>query len=240
MKVNIKNIDINYVQYGEGEDVILLHGWGQNIKMMDPIGQNLCDKKKITIIDLPGFGDSSEPKEELTVYDYADILKDLLDELKIKKPTLIGHSFGGRVSIVYASKYKVKNVVLLGAPCVREDTKLGMKVKMLKGLKKVPGLSKLEGFAKNHMGSTDYKNASPIMKEILVNVVNEDLSECAKKITVPTLLIWGTEDTEAPLADAKKLEALLQDGGLVIYEGGSHYTYLEFLGPVCNVIKSFI
>jgi pimeloyl-ACP methyl ester carboxylesterase len=115
-----------------------------------------------------------------------------------------------------------------------------MKVKVLKTLKKVPGLSKLENFAKNHIGSPDYKNASIMMKKILVNTVNEDLSECAKNIKVPTLLIWGTEDVDAPLEDAKKLEELLVDGGLVTYEGGTHYTYLEFLIPVCNVIKEFI
>ena len=241
MKLNIRNIDINYVQYGEGKkDVVLLHGWGQNIQMMNPIGEKLQKSNKITIVDLPGFGESDEPKEELDIYDYADILKELLDKLKIKKPILIGHSFGGRIAIIYGSKYDVERIVLLGAPCVRSDKEPSMKVKVLKTLKKVPGLSKLENFAKNHIGSPDYKNASVMMKKILVNTVNEDLSECAKKITVPTLLIWGTEDVDAPLEDAKKLEELLVDGGLVTYEGGTHYTYLEFLIPVCNVIKEFI
>ena len=240
MKLNIRNIDINYIQYGEGEDVILLHGWGQNIQMMDPIGKNLCKSHKITIVDLPGFGESDEPKEELNIYDYADILKELVDKLKIKKPTLIGHSFGGRIAIIYGSKYDVNKLVLLGAPCVRTEKEPGLKVKVLKALKKVPGLSKLENFAKDHIGSTDYKKASTMMKKILVNTVNEDLSECAKKIEAPTLLIWGEEDVDAPLEDAKKLEALLKDGGLVTYEGGTHYTYLEFLKPVCNVIKTFI
>ena len=241
MKLNIRNIDINYVQYGEGKkDVVLLHGWGQNIQMMNPIGEKLQKSNKITIVDLPGFGESDEPKEELDIYDYADILKELLDKLKIKKPILIGHSFGGRIAIIYGSKYDVERIVLLGAPCVRSKKEPSMKVKVLKSLKKVPGLSKLENFAKNHIGSPDYKNASVMMKKILVNTVNEDLSECAKNITVPTLLIWGTEDVDAPLEDAKKLEELLVDGGLVTYEGGTHYTYLEFLIPVCNVIKEFI
>ncbi len=239
MKVNIRNININYVQYGKGDDVILLHGWGQNIAMMNPIGEKLKNKR-ITIVDLPGFGESDEPNEEITVFDYADIIKELVDELKIKKPTIIGHSFGGRIGIIYASKYEVNKLILLGAPCVREETKESMKVKALKGLKKIPFASKLEGFAKNHIGSEDYKKASPIMKKVLVNTVNIDLSDCAKKIEVPTLLIWGNLDTEAPLEDAKKLEKLLKDGGLVVYEGGTHYTYLEFLIPVCNVINNFI
>ncbi len=241
MKVNIRDIDVNYVQYGSGKkNVVLLHGWGQNIQMMDPIGKRLEKVATITIIDLPGHGESSEPKEAITIYDYCEIVKELLDELKIKKPILIGHSFGGRVSIVYASKYETEKLVLLGAPCIRKEQKVSTKVKVLKGLKKVPGLNKLEGFAKKHIGSRDYKNASPVMRQVLVNTVNEDLSSCAVNIKCPTLLIWGDNDTEAPIEEARELEKIMSDAGLVVYEGGTHYTYLEFINPVCNVIKTFI
>ena len=241
MIINIKNIDVNYIQYGSGKkNIVLLHGWGQNIEMMDPIGKRLEKEATITIIDLPGHGESSEPKEELTIYDYCEIVKELLDSLKIKNPILIGHSFGGRISIIYASLYKVEKLILLGAPCIRKETKVSTKVKILKSLKKVPGLNKLEGFAKKHIGSRDYKNASPIMRKILVNTVNEDLSECAKKIECPTLLIWGDCDTEAPLSEAQDLEKMMKDAGLIVYEGGTHYAYLEFINPVCNVIKTFI
>ena len=241
MITNIKNIDINYIQYGKGkQNIVLLHGWGQNIEMMNPIGKKLENIATITIIDLPGHGGSSEPKEALTIYDYCDVVKELLNKLKIKKPILIGHSFGGRVSIVYASKYDTEKVILLGAPCIRKEKKMSTKTKVLKTLKKVPILNKFEGFAKKHIGSRDYKAASPIMREILVNTVNEDLTECAKKIECPTLLIWGDNDTEAPIEEARELETIMKDAGLVVYEGGSHYTYIEFLNPVCNVIKTFI
>ena len=241
MKINIKNMDVNYIQYGKGKkNVVLLHGWGQNIQMMDPIGKRLENLATITIVDLPGHGESSEPQNALTIYDYCDILKELLDKLKIKKPILIGHSFGGRVSICFAAKYGAEKLVLLGAPCIRKNQKVSAKTKVLKGLKKVPVLNKLEGFAKKHIGSRDYRAASPIMREILVNTVNEDLSDCAKKIDCSTLLIWGDLDTEAPLEEAQELEKIMKDAGLVVYEGGPHYTYLEFINPVCNVIKTFI
>ena len=241
MITKVKNIDINYIQYGKGKkNIVLLHGWGQNIEMMNPIGTKLENTATITVIDLPGHGKSSEPEEAITIYDYCEVVKSLLDELKIKKPILIGHSFGGRISIVYASMYETEKLILLGAPCIRKNQKTSLKVKILKTLKKVPGLNKLEGVAKKHIGSRDYKNASPVMRQILVNTVNEDLSECAKKIDCPTLLIWGSADTEAPLEEAQELETIMKDAGLVVYDGGSHYTYLEFLNPVCNVIKTFI
>ena len=88
---NIKNCDINYIQYGnkKGKEIVLLHGWGQNIEMMKPVGDGLQDKYHITIIDLPGFGKSAEPKESFSLYDYYEVVKELLVRLKVKNPTMV-------------------------------------------------------------------------------------------------------------------------------------------------------
>ena len=99
----IKDININYTQYGKGKDVVLLHGWGQNIQMMDPLGKNLSDEFRITILDFPGFGSSETPNFAYNISDYTESLHELLDSLGIDNPILIGHSFGGRVAISYAS-----------------------------------------------------------------------------------------------------------------------------------------
>lgn len=239
MQIRIRNININYIQYGSGSDVVLLHGWGQNIAMMNPLGENLKKNYRITILDFPGFGESDEPGEAFTIYDYCSVLEELLEKLKVKKPIIIGHSFGGRVGIVYSSRNEVEKLVLFGSPCIKTETRESFKVKTLKALKKVPVLNKLEGFAKKHIGSRDYKNASKTMREILVNVVNEDLSHCAKNIKAPTLLIWGSNDSEAPLEDAKDLEKLIPDSGLIVFEGLTHYAYLENLGGVIKILKNF-
>ena len=72
MKIKVKDTLVNYIQYGEGKDIILLHGWGQNIEMMKPIGDNLAGNFRITIIDFPGFGESEEPSEAWNISDYAN------------------------------------------------------------------------------------------------------------------------------------------------------------------------
>lgn len=239
MKINIRKININYIQYGSGSDIVLLHGWGQNIEMMKPLGDNFQKKYRITIIDLPGFGQSDEPEHDLTVSDYSDILKELLDSIGVKNPIVIGHSFGGRVAIVYSANNPVKKLVLFGSPCIRHDEKMSLKTKTLKTLKKVPGLNKLEGFAKKHIGSRDYKAASEVMRKILVNVVNEDLSNYAKMIKCPTLLIWGDNDTEAPVNDAKELESIMRDAALIVLPNSTHYAYLENLGYVTKILNNF-
>ena len=241
MELVIDNNKINYIQYGSGkENIVLLHGWGQNIEMMMPLGDRLQKKYKITVLDFPGFGKSSEPTEVLSIYGYCDILEKLLEHLKIKNPIVMGHSFGGRVAIVYASRNKTEKLVLFGSPCVRLEQKVSLKVKLLKSLKKIPFLRKFEDFAKRHMGSRDYRNASGVMRNILVKVVNEDLSDCAKKIKAPTLLIWGDNDTEATLEEAKMLEKIIPDAGLIVFPGCTHYAYLENLGQVIRILNEFL
>ena len=89
MKINIKDTDVNYIQYGEGKDILLLHGWGQNIEMMKPIGDALCDKFRITILDFPGFGGSAEPDVVWNISDYSLMLEEFVKKLGIKKPIII-------------------------------------------------------------------------------------------------------------------------------------------------------
>ena len=239
MKIKVKNVLVNYIQYGEGQDILLLHGWGQNIEMMKILGDNFSNRFRITILDFPGFGESSEPEEVWSIKDYSDMLEEFIKELDIKKPIIMGHSFGGRVAIRYSSNHPIEKLVLFGSPCIRHNTELPLSVKILKGIKKLPGMDKIGEFAKNFIGSRDYKAASPVMRQILVNVVNEDLSSFAKDIEEPTLLIWGEQDTEAPVEDAKELEGIMIDAALIVLPG-THYAYIENLGQVVNILNNFI
>lgn len=237
-----KGIKINYKDFGnkEGTPIIYLHGWGQNIAMMEPIAKPLEKTHRLIILDLPGFGLSDEPEEAWDLDEFVEMLKELLKKLKIDKPNLIGHSFGGKISLLYASKYEVNKLILLASPYKVKIKKPSMKVKLLKKLATLPGLGNLAEKMKKHLGSTDYKNASPLMREILVKHVNTDLTEAASKITCPTFIIWGTKDEAVPVADAYELEKIIKDSGLSIYEGCTHYAYLERLGQTNAIIKTFI
>lgn len=238
---SIRNMKINYKQYGNKnkQAIVLLHGWGQNISMMEPLGKHFSNNNVI-IVDLPGFGESEEPTELLTIYDYADIIHELLNELNIKNPILIGHSFGGKITLVYASKYECNKIILLASPFRKEITNLSLKTRVLKKAKKIPIIKNLEEVAKKHIGSTDYKNASPMMRKIMVEHVNLDITNDLNKIKCPTLIIWGDNDTTVSIDEAYELEKLISDAGVVIIEGGTHYAYLEALNRVINIIKVFI
>lgn len=241
MQKEIMNTNINYIFHDNKKDItlVLLHGWGQNIEMMQPISNRYEKYFNILIIDLPGFGKSSEPPHSWTVYEYVEAIHKLIEELNIKKVILIGHSFGGRLSLIYSSKYKVEKLICFACPYIKEIKKLPIKTKIYKGLKKIFFLRPIANIMKNFIGSTDYKNASEIMRGVLVQSINVDMINDIKKIKCPTLLIWGSLDTAVPLKRAYELEKLIPDCGVVVYEGATHYAYLEKINEVTLVLDSF-
>ena len=89
-------------------------------------------------------------------------------------------------------------------------------------------------------GSSDYKASPDVLKKTMVKIINEDLRKLLPNIKVPTLLIWGENDTATPIRDAKIMEKLIPDCGLVSYEGATHFSYLERLNDCCIVLKEFL
>lgn len=236
--------DINFLDYGERDKqaIVLLHGWGQNTEMMDMLGRPFMEKYRIINIDLPGFGLSKEPPEPWGVEQYTDMVYKILSSLKVDKPILIGHSFGGRIAICYAAKYESAKVVLLSAPFRpkgTKNTKTSIKVKIYKTVKKIKFLKGFSEYLRNKWGSEDYKNASDINRGSLVKVVNEDLTPFAKEINVPVLLIYGKEDPDVLIDEARALEKIIPDCGLVEYERCHHYAYLEKLNDTILVLNNF-
>ena len=134
--MNINGQNINFLDYGNKnrDALVFLHGWGQNIEMMQMLGEPFKQDYRIIIIDFPGFGKSEEPKKVMNVSDYTNVVETLLKKLKIENPILIGHSFGGRVSVKFASRNNVKKLILL-SPALRGHDKKGIKTKILKSLK---------------------------------------------------------------------------------------------------------
>lgn len=251
MFINIEGLDLNYIIEGEGNPVVVLHGWGCNIDTVIPIVNILKNKYKVYALDLPGFGKSQEPKDVFDSFDYARIVKTFLEKMEINKAVFIGHSFGGKLSIILGSKYPeyVEKIVLIdsaGLIAIR-GPKYYFKVYSFKSLRFIykhlffwiKDDKRLEKFYKK-FGSDDYRNATGIMRRIFVKVVNENLRPILKDIKVPTLLIWGDKDDATPLYMAKIMEKEIKDSGLVVLEGTGHYSYLEDYQKFTAVIKSFL
>lgn len=89
-------------------------------------------------------------------------------------------------------------------------------------------------------GSSDYSNSTPKMRAILSKVVNEDLKHVMPSIKCPTLLIWGEKDTATPIGDAKIMEKLIPDAGLVSFPNAGHYSFLDNAFQYQAVLRSFL
>ena len=230
------DLELAYSVEGEGDAVVLLHGWGCDKSIWKSSIEALQQHFRVVAVDFAGFGASQEPNAVWGVEEYTRSIEALLKELGISCPTLVGHSFGGRVSILYASRNEVKRVVLTDAAGVKPRRSFGYyrKVYTYKLLKRT--LPLLIGDKKAQMlldqrraksGSSDYNRATPMMRAILSKCVNEDLCRVMPRIKAPVMLFWGDKDTATPISDAHTMARLIPDAGLVVAEGAGHFAFLE-------------
>lgn len=249
--IDIDGVNVHFTIKGEGEQTaVLMHGWGCNLTTLRSIEQVVISAGlRVLNIDFPGFGQSSEPPEVWGVEQYTATLERLLQTENITRPILLGHSFGGRVGILYASRNSTAKLILVDAAGVKpqRSAKYYLKVYSYKAVKHALPLilgrtqgEKILNLYRAKVGSSDYSNASPIMRAILSRVVNEDLKHVMSKISCPTLLIWGKNDTATPIADAKVMERLIPDAGLVVIDGAGHYSFLDNPPLVAAVLRSFL
>ncbi len=250
----VNNLNINYFEKGEGELCVLLHGWGSNISLFESMTDNVLTKKyKVVAMDLPGFGGSDEPKEPWSVDDYADFVLEFLKPYNADKIVFLGHSYGGRIIIKLMSRdnlpFKVDKVILTDSAGVLPKKSFKQKAKIRfykisKGIFNLPGIKKLFPDAvskmQNKRGSTDYKNASPVMKKALVMAVNEDLTPYFENITCPVWLAWGKLDTATPLNDAYIMNSRMKNSYVTVFENSGHYAFLDEMFDFNNGLKNFL
>lgn len=231
-----QNIELAYAIEGQGADVVLLHGWGCDHTIWQQTIDLLKEHRRVIAIDFAGFGHSDEPSSVWGVEEYTRSIEALLCSLGVNRPTLIGHSFGGRVSIVFASRNDVERVVLTDAAGVKPRRKFGYyrKVYSFKLMKHL--LPLLIGRQKAQMlidqrrqksGSSDYNRATPMMRAILSKCVNEDLQQLMPSVKSPVLLFWGDKDTATPITDAYIMSKRMPDTVMVVAEGAGHFAMLE-------------
>ena len=247
--IQLSGLNFHYTVQGEGAPIILMHGWGCNLTTLQSVEKVAMENHTVYNVDFPGFGESQEPSQVWGVEEYTQLIEQFVKAENIENPILLGHSFGGRVGILYSSRNKVNKLILVDAAGVkpRRSLKYYFKVYTYKLGKKLMPLIYGKERAQQRIdamrakrGSSDYNNASPMMRAILSKVVNEDLKEKMPLIKAPTLLIWGENDTATPLRDAKIMEKLIPNAGLVSFPGCGHYSFLDNPFQFAAVLRSFL
>lgn len=234
-KIKINDVVLNYFdnQNQQKPVVIMLHGWGQNYQCFLPLIEKLNKNYHIFALDLPGFGKSEEPNFPYTIYDYANCVLAFIKELEIKEYNLVSHSFGGRISIILANQDQdhVKKMVLTGAAGIKPKKTWRQKLsvyhyKFMKLLTKTPIFCQWHKDLITNSGSPDYRKASPMMKQVLINTVNEDLTPLLDNINQEVLLYWGDDDDQTPLMDGMKMEARMQNAKLIHVPNHGHFAFV--------------
>lgn len=236
MYLKINNQEVYYQKLGAGKDLIMLHGWKQDVSTFHKVAEELKKHFTLWLVDLPGFGRSENPKKNFTVEDYTNIIAEFIKNNEINKPVLLGHSVGGRVGIVLASKYPelLSKLILEDSAGIqpKRDTLKFLFYPVAKFFKYlVPDVFKLKTKLRHKLYKnleSDYLTAGEL-KGTLTNILKEDLTSHLPKIKTPTLIVWGSDDTnlESSPANAKIMYQLIPYSKLEFIEGAGHFPHLD-------------
>jgi pimeloyl-ACP methyl ester carboxylesterase len=236
-------VELNTIQLGNnGHPLIMLHGWGQNLQSLQPMGELLATRSNVHIIDLPGFGKSPPPPEDWDTTQYADRIYQYLEEQGIASADMLGHSFGGRVSIRLAHQYpqQVRSITLINSSGLpRQRTfQQSLRMKWLKTLRdtfKISPLYREELLAwhNQNYGSRDYLNAGAL-RGTFIKTVSEDLTEISKQISLPVLLLWGEADTETPVEVGHRYHSLFANSQLITIPNRDHFMFQAEGSHLCS------
>lgn len=250
-EIIVKGIRISYDVTGpeDAPPLLLMHGWGCNHSTVRSVAAIAEQHHRVYNVDLPGHGNSEEPPEPWNTSMMAEAVEELCKKLSIKQPVLIGHSFGGRLSLMMASRNDIPKMVLIDAAGIKAKRgfKKNVKIYTFKTIKNIlltflgkEKGNKLVDRIRPIFGSADYKNSSSMMRNVMSRCTSEDLKYLMPDIKASTLLIWGTDDTATPLSDAETMEKLIPDAGLVKFDGCGHYSFLDNPFGFSLALKNFL
>jgi len=256
-KIIVNNIEVNYKIAGEGPAILVLHGWGGSSDSWVRV-QDILSRKGYTILvlDFPGFGRTPPPYDPWAVGDYMEFLNSFIREVKKKEKSfvspffLLGHSFGGRVSIKFCIKYPeyVRKLILMDSAGIKPGygfkgslifvaALLGNALFTPKVLRRFK--DSVRSIFYRVIRNRDYAKANGIMKETLKKVLKEDLLPEIPGLNKQTLIVWGGRDRIVPVKDAYTFKNIIKGSKLEIFKEVGHSPHLECPETLSGVIKNF-
>lgn len=234
MYIVANNQEIYYQKLGSGKDLIMLHGWKQDLSTFYPVAQGLKKHFTLWLIDLPGFGRSENPKKDFTVSDYAKTIAEFIKSNKIHRPNLLAHSLGGNIAIKLASENGelIDKLVLEDSSGIRPKKTFYRYIflvlaKIFKYL--TPNFFNIKQKLRKWLYwklESDYLNAGNL-KNTLSNILNEDLTGLLNRIKNKTLIIWGESDKQVKLKYGKLIYNLIPYSRIEILENTGHFPHTE-------------
>ncbi len=257
MTIEVRGATVYYEQCGQGPELLLLHGWGCDTTIWAPVVRDLSASRHITVIDFPGHGKSSEPPTPWDVTDYAEMTAELIEKLGIAGTDIIGHSHGGRVSILLGATHPelMGKMILTGCAGLipKPSAKASNRTKLYRTLRGLAdngvtrailgeqNVEQMRESLRQQFGSADYRALkTDLMRATFNRIIQQDMEPYLKEIKAPTLLINGELDTATPVWMGQTMEREISDAGLIIMPGATHYAFLERYGEFLAIVKSFL
>ncbi|MGH7643032.1 MAG: alpha/beta fold hydrolase [Candidatus Dormibacteria bacterium] len=236
----------------EGVDppALLLHGWGASAASFVGLLRLAKTPRRLLAVDLPGFGESPLGVTEWTRGGYAGLLRDWIHGRDWPAVAVLGHSYGGGVALRLADGPGAPlDRLLLCAPSGLPEApgRRSGRVRTFRALRQsmetlLPArvAEPAVEWLRQRMGSADYRAAGPL-RPVLVRAVHEDLTEVARRLEMPTLIIWGGRDPELPLDPyGKRLRQLIGSSELVEFPRSGHFPFLDEPQRFAAVFDSFV
>lgn len=263
--LTIKSIDIPgytiaYAEGGTGDAIILLHGFGSSKDHWPAFAKHFTANYRVLIPDLPGFGDSTKLKEgEFSIQFEAENVRKFAEALHCEKFHLVGHSMGGNIAGNFAVAYPgmVKSLALIDAARVISPVKSEFDLLMEKGInpymmKDVKDFDRfmefmyykppqVPSFIKNYVARQIIKSYAEYEKSFNdgweKSIFPEDR---IRKITAPTLIIWGDSDKNFNLSCARIFEKNIKNSRLVIIKECGHIPIMEKPDETAAAYQAFL
>ena len=250
-----EGIEVHYDKTGSGPPLLILHGWGSSAQVMLPLAKSLADRYTCYVPDLPGFGRTAAPPEPWSVDDYSRLTQAFISYLG-GHADILAHSFGGRIMLkLMASEHAcmVGRALITGGAGLKPKRTwnyyfrlytaktLKAPFRLLPGRLREQGLAWLRGTALwKALGSSDYRRLDETMRQTFINVVNEHLDDQLPQINKEVLLLWGEDDTAAPMDQARRMEKGIEGAALVTIEHAGHYAFLDQPGQFYAIARAFL
>jgi pimeloyl-ACP methyl ester carboxylesterase len=264
-----ENVYINYQDSGEGQPVILIHGWPLSHRMWENQVQQIVDAGfRCIAYDRRGFGDSDRPWSN---YDYTSLAQDLralIEQLNLRDCVLVGFSMGGGEVVRYLSMFgndRVSKVVLISSiiPIVKKTTdnpdgvpedKLNEIMEALQ-TKRVTFLAEFSKQFYNYSDNKDTVSEEQLQYDWTIASAasprgtietakawaNTDFRSELRNVNVPTLIVHGDADQIVPIKTSSgQAEKGIRNNKYVVIKGGPHGIFLTHKEQLNNVLLEFL
>lgn len=232
---------IRYVDVGNGEPVVLIHGLGECIESWKFQIPELSKYFRVIALDLRGFGRSEIPDEIDGVEDFVRDVKNLIDHLKLERVNLIGFSMGGVICLAFYEKFpqSVKSMILadtishLPPTLLKKTLETRLKILSESGMDKISEyIADISFHSKNPELIEFFKemvrrNDKDYYTKVTVSVLNSDYRHVLPQIRVPTLILVGEYDVTTPPRLTEYLVNKIPKSTLRIIDNSAHLTKME-------------